>query len=592
MSGHRKLAAILIADIVGYSRLTSVDEDRTLARVRAIQSDVIDPAIAAHNGRLVKRTGDGALVEFRSVVEAVRCAIEIQDAMHERNSDVADDRRINFRMGVHLGDVIEESDGDLMGDGVNVAARLEGLAEPGAVCLSEDAYRQVRSRLDVAVIDLGEKRLKNIAEPLRVYAVNVGAPVVPKEPPAAAVIPATPTIPDKPSIAVLPFTNMSGDAEQEYFVDGMVEDIITALSRFDELFVVARNSTFVYKGRAVEIRQVGQDLGVRYVLEGSVRKAGDRVRITGQLIDATTGTHLWADRFDGRTEDVFDLQDEITANVVGALEPTMRKAEIERARRKPAEHMGAYDLYLQSLPHIYAVRPDDNLEALKLLERAISLDGDYAPALAHAGWCLVQRTTRAWGPYGDDDIAQAVSWARQALDLGTDDAKAVALGGFALVMLRQDYVAGMDALYRSVEMNPGSGFVTAMAGCGLIFGDDIETGLRLTNRAMELCPKDPSLFSFLTVAATGHLFSGNPERALELAKRSLALNSGWDSTHWVLVTIYTALGRAEEARTAAQKLLSVYPQASVSNYERSLPMRNPDSRAMVIKSLRDAGVPD
>ena len=594
MAGTRKLAAILVADIVGYSRLTALDEDRTIARVRTLQNDVIGPAVATHHGRLVKRTGDGALVEFRSVVDAVRCAIEIQTVMGGRNAGEAAEHRLELRMGIHLGDVIEEADGDIMGDGVNIAARLEGLAAPGAICLSEDAFRLVRSRLDVGVTDLGEQRLKNIAEPMRVYSLLAEAPAgsASGTTPAPATT-ATPTLlHDKPSIAVLPFTNMSGDAEQEYFVDGMVEDIITALSRFDELFVVARNSTFVYKGRAVEIRQVGRDLGVRYVLEGSVRKAGDRLRITGQLIDAATGTHLWADRFDGRLEDVFDLQDEITANVVGALEPTMRKAEIERARRKPAEHMGAYDLYLQALPHIYAIRPDENRQALDLLERSIALDGGYAPALAHAGWCLVQRITRAWTPYGDDDIGQAVAWARRALAAGSDDAKAVALGGFALVMLRQDYVAGMDALRRAVSMNPGSGFVNAMSGSGLVFGDDIQTGLAHLDRAMRLCPNDPSFFSFLTVAATGELFTGNPQAAVDLARRSLALNPLWDSTHWVLVTAHTALGQTGEARAAAEKLMTVYPEASVTNYERVLPMRSPEARAMVIESLRAAGVPE
>jgi adenylate cyclase len=589
MSGHRKLAAILVIDIAGYSRLTSFDEERTVARVRAIQSDVIDPAVSAHNGRLVKRTGDGALLEFRSVVEAVRCAIDIQGTMHERNAGVADDRRIDFRMGLHLGDVIEEEDGDLMGDGVNVAARLEGLAAPGSICLSEDAYRQVRSRIDVGgVTDLGENRLKNIAEPLRVYALNVCTPA----PSQTAPVMVTPSAAaDKPSIAVLPFTNMSGDAEQEYFADGMVEDIITALSRFDELLVIARNSTFVYKGRAVEIRQVSRELGVRYVLEGSVRKAGDRVRITGQLIDATTGAHLWADKFDGQLQDIFELQDQITANVVGALEPTMRKAEIERARRKPVEHMGAYDLYLRALPHIHAIRPDENLLALGLLEEAIDLDKDYAPALAHAGWCLVQRTTRAWPPYGNDDVARAVSWARRALATGSDDAKAVVLGGFVLVMLRQDYVAGMDAVSRAVQMNPGSGFVNAMAGCALIFGDEIQAGLPLLDRAMRLCPKDPSFFSFLTVAAVGFLFLDEPQKAADLANRSLALNAQWDSTYWVLVTAYTMLGRPDEAKAAAQRLLAVNPGACAWNYDRVLPMRNPESRATVIRSLRDAGVP-
>ena len=585
MSEHRKLAAILIADIAGYSRLTGAEEDRTLARVRAIQSDVVSPSIAAHNGRLVKRTGDGFLTEFRSVVEAVRCAIEIQGIMSERNTGIAADRRIDFRMGVHLGDVVEESDGDLMGDGVNVAARLEGLAESGAICLSEDAYRQVRSRLELAVSDLGEIRLKNIPDPMRVYALRIGEAAAPQTPEPA------PPVTEKPSIAVLPFTNMSGDPEQEYFVDGMVEDIITALSRFDELFVIARNSTFVYKGRAVEIRQVGRDLGVRYVLEGSVRKAGDRVRITGQLIDAATGAHLWADKFDGRLEDVFDLQDQITASVVGELEPTMRKAEIARARRQPAENLGAYDLYLQALPHTYVVRPDENLQALELLERAVALDANYAPALSHGAWCLVQRLTRGWAAYGDNDRAHAVSWARRALAIGSDDAKAVVLGGFALVLLREDYVAGMDAVRRAVEINPGSGFVLGIAGCALVFGDATDEGLALLDRGMDLCRNDPNLFAILSVAALGRLFTGEPDRAIDLATRSHVLNPEWDSARWVLITAYMETGRAEEARDVARGLLEHNPGARASTYERVLPIRNPERRARVVQSLLDAGVP-
>src|SRR5262245_6201484 len=313
MPEQRKLVAILAADVVGFSRLTAADEDRTLARLRALRSDLIDPTIAVHNGRVVKRTGDGALVEFRSVVNAVRCAVEVQNAMVERNAGLPPDRRIEFRIGIHLGDVVEESDGDLMGDGVNVAARLEGIAAPGAICLSEDAYRQVKARLDLLVSDLGHTQLKNIAEPVRVYSLKVGVAAKAKSPPpgdaAGANSSALPlALPDKPSIAVLPFSNMSADPEQEYFADGMVEDIITALSRFNQLFVIARNSSFTYKGRAVDVKQVGRELGVRYVLEGSVRKAGSRVRITGQLIDASTDAHLWADRFEGNLEDMFDLQ--------------------------------------------------------------------------------------------------------------------------------------------------------------------------------------------------------------------------------------------------------------------------------------------
>ena len=306
----RKLAAILAADVVGYSRLAGADEDRTLARLRALRSDLIDPTVAVHNGRVVKRTGDGALVEFRSVVDAVRCAVEVQSAMVERNAGVAPDKRIEFRIGVHLGDVVEESDGDLMGDGVNIAARLEGVAEPGAICLSEDADRQVKARLDLTVADLGETRLKNIAEPIRVYSLQIGAsarpqPATPQDAHAADKTNARLALPDKPSIAVLPFQNMSGDPEQDYFADGMVEDIITGLSRIKWLFVIARNSSFTYKGKAVDVRQVGRELGVRYVLEGGVRKAGSRLRITAQLIEAETGAHLWADRYDGVLEDVF-----------------------------------------------------------------------------------------------------------------------------------------------------------------------------------------------------------------------------------------------------------------------------------------------
>ena len=349
MAETRKLAAILAADVVGYSKLAGSDEDRTLARLRALRSDLIDPTVAVHNGRVVKRTGDGSLVEFRSVVDAVRCAIEVQNGMVERDAGLPPERRIEFRIGIHLGDVVEESDGDLMGDGVNIAARLEGIAKPNGICLSEDAYRQVRARLDLAVNDLGPTKLKNIAEPVRVYSLQVDVPAPVKPAPQAE--PDTPekpsaplALPDKPSIAVLPFQNMSDDAAQEYFVDGMVDDIITGLSRIKWLFVIARNSSFTYKGRAVDVKQVGRELGVRYVLEGSVRKLTDRVRITGQLIDAVTGAHIWAERYDRKVEDIFALQDEIALSAVGAIEPSLRRAEVERVKRKRPDSLDAYDL--------------------------------------------------------------------------------------------------------------------------------------------------------------------------------------------------------------------------------------------------------
>jgi adenylate cyclase len=353
MAETRKIAAILAADVVGFSRMASADEDGTLARLRTLRADLIDPTVAGQNGRVFKRTGDGVLVEFRSVVEAVRCGVAIQTAMIDRNVGMPADQRIEFRIGIHLGDVVEEVDGDLMGDGVNIAARLEGIAKPAMICLSEDAYRQVRARLDLAVTDLGPTQLKNISEPIRAYALQVGVAGERKR--STPNEPLRLPLPDKPSIAVLPFQNMSGDPEQEYFADGMVEDIITGLSRIKWLFVIARNSSFVYKGRAVDVRQVGRELGVAYVLEGSVRKAGTRVRITAQLIQAETGAHLWADKYDGVFEDVFDFQDLITEKVVGVVEPNLKEAEIRRSRRKPPESHHAYDLYLRGL-HQFRIR--------------------------------------------------------------------------------------------------------------------------------------------------------------------------------------------------------------------------------------------
>ncbi len=569
MAERRKLAAILAADVVGFSRLTGTDEDRTLARLRALRSDLIDPTIAVHNGRVVKRTGDGALVEFRSVVDVVRCAIEVQNAMVERNAGLPPERRIELRIGIHLGDVVEESDGDLMGDGVNIAARL-----------------------DLLVSDLGETRLKNIAEPMRVYALQVGVAANAKPAAAAAAAALAPALPDKPSIAVLPFTNMSGDPEQEYFVDGMVEDIITALSHFNQLFVIARNSSFTYKGRAVDVRQVARELGVRFVLEGSVRKSGNRLRITGQLIDAATGGHLWADRFDGGLEDVFDLQDKITGKVVGAIEPTLRKAEIERARRKPVENLDAYDLYLRALPHVYAVRPDENLVGFGLLGKSIDLAPNYALALAHAAWCLVQRATRGWPPAGADDVATATALARRAAAAGNDDAVALALAGFVLVAVGRDYGAGLDAARRAVEQNPGSGFVNLMAGTALFWGGDLENGLILLKRAMTLGPLDPRFFMNLAMVGAAELCLGRTERAIGLAQRSAALNPNWDSAYWLLAAACARHDRMDEARAALARFLSLWPGATVTTLRKRLPFRSGPSLDMILDGLRKAGLPE
>jgi adenylate cyclase len=379
-STTRRLAAVLAADVAGYSRLMGVDEVGTVQAMREHRS-AADPLIAEHGGRVVKTTGDGVLIEFGSVVGAVECALGLQGLAGERNAVLPGNRRMEWRIGIHLGDVLIDGE-DILGDGVNIAARLEGIAEPGGICISEDAFRQVRGKVEAEFADLGEQTLKNIARPLRVY--RVGSSPAARQPISPAV--ALP-LPGKPSIAVLPFANMSGDLEQEYFADGMVEEIITALSRIRWLFVIARNSSFAYKGKSPDLRQVGRELGVRYILEGSVRKAGNRVRITGQLIDTTTGAHIWADRFDRTLDDIFELQDLVASNVAGAIEPRLRQSEIERACRKPTESLDAYDLYLRALAQIAQESPEGASEAIALAKRAIEIDPSYAPPAALLGFC-------------------------------------------------------------------------------------------------------------------------------------------------------------------------------------------------------------
>ena len=382
----RRLTAIFAADVAGYSRLTGMDEEGTHVRLKEHLRVLIDPKVAAYRGHIVKNTGDGFLAEFNSVVDAMRCAVDVQRGMAERNSDVPPNNRIEFRIGINVGDVIEDN-GDIFGDGVNVAARLEAIAEPGGICVSDDAHRQVRDKLDIVFDDAGEQNLKNIERPVRVFRVMDRVAAAKQRPTLA--------LPDKPSIAVLPFQNLSADPEQEYFADGVVEDITMALSRFHWLFVIARNSSFTYKGRAVDVKQVGRELGVRYVLEGSVRKAGNRIRIAGQLIDAETGAHLWADRFDGALEDMFDLQDHVTSSVVGAIAPKLQHEEIKRARRKPTENLDAYDYYLRGLAKARRWTKDANSEALQLFCKAIELDPRSGLRLWH-GRVVLRAAQGAW----------------------------------------------------------------------------------------------------------------------------------------------------------------------------------------------------
>jgi len=428
---ERRLAAILAVDVAGYSRLMGADEEGTHERLKAHFAELVHPKVAEHRGRVVKNTGDGLLSEFPSVVDAVRCALEVQREMIARNAATPAGHRIEFRMGINVGDIIIEAS-DIFGDGVNIAARLEALAEPGGICLSAAAHEQVRDRLDLAFDDLGEQQVKNIARPVRTYRVALGASSR-AAPPVEAPLP----LPDKPSLAVLPFQNMTGDAEQEYFVDGMVEEITTAIARLPWLFVIARNSAFTYKGKAIDVKQVAQELGVRYVLEGSVRKAGNRVRITGQLIDTTTGANIWAERFDGALDDIFELQDQVASNVAGAIEPKLRQSEIERASRKPTANLTAYDLYLRALAQSYRLTEDGVADAIFLARQALVIDPSYAPAAALVGWCRVLQRVRGWGALSDEDIAEACLLARQALEAERDDAETIRQAAWTLFSARR-----------------------------------------------------------------------------------------------------------------------------------------------------------
>jgi TolB-like protein len=588
MAEQRKLAAILAADVVGFSRLASIDEDRTLARLRALRSDLIDPTISVHNGRVVKRTGDGALVEFRSVVDAVRCAVEVQNSMQERNAGVPPDRRIEFRIGVHLGDVVVEGDGDLMGDGVNIAARLEGIAKPGAICLSEDAYRQVKSRFDFSFTEMGEVKLKNIAGEIKVYSLEFAA-----ESETKATAPPSVDTPSKSSIAVLPFANMSGDRDLDQFADGLVEDVITALARFPDVAVMARNSTFAYKGQSVDIRKLAGELGVRYVLEGSARKSGNRVRITGQLIDSTSGAHLWADRYDSDLDDAFDAQDRIVSAIVGAVEPTLRASEIERVKLKPEETLNAHELYLRAQPYVFALRQPENLIALDYLNRAIELRPDYAPALAFAAWCLVQRVTRgSWPAAGQDDVGTAIALARRALTVGSNNAVSMALAGFSLVSLKVDYATGLDAVRHAVDLNPGSSFVKFIAGSALTWCEELEQGLPLLKQSIAYGPREPGYFLCLNVVAIAELLRGSPEEALVAAQRASTLNPGSESAYWALTAALVRSGRLAEARATLEKFRESAPGITISKLRQGLPIRNPDSLERILDSLREAGLPD
>ena len=592
MGETRKLAAILAADVVGFSRLTGADEDRTLARLRALRSDLIDPTISVHHGRVVKRTGDGALVEFRSVVDAVRCAVEVQNGMVERNAGLPPERRIDFRIGIHLGDVVEESDGDLMGDGVNIAARLEGIAEPGTICLSEDAYRQVRARLDLQVTDLGAAELKNIAEPIHVYSLQAGLPARAKpaahaalrsnEKPAADAAPS-----DTPSIAVLPFANMSGDVEQEYFADGIAEDIITALSKLSQLFVIARNSSFTFKGRNVQVQEVSKSLGVGYVLEGSVRKSGDRVRITAQLIDATSGGHLWAERFDRDLTDIFAVQDDVTSRIVAALALNLTKGDQQRLATEHANDLEAYDLFLRGRELWWRQAKQSNAEARKLLRRATELDANFAPAYAFLGAAHVNDYINRWSASPSQSLDRGREAAIRAMAL--DDRYHYAHWALAMTSLwtwrHDEAIAEAET---AISLNPNFAEGHNTLGLILHFAGKSEAALPHFDRAMALDPCFPDMWLHFQAQAAYQL--GRYQTAVMLLKRRIIRNPDTDTSRVLLAASYGQSGHIEEARSAWQEVFRVNPDYSLEHRRKVLPYKNPDDFERILNGLRKAGL--
>jgi TolB-like protein/class 3 adenylate cyclase len=580
---ERRLAAILTADVADYSRLMGEDEEGTLAALKAMRRDLTDPKIVEHRGRIVKTTGDGLLVEFPSVVDAVRCAVEVQHEMAQRNADVPETRRIQVRVGINLGDIIIDEH-DIYGDGVNVAARLEALAKPGGICVSRVVRDQVRDKLDVSFEDLGEQQVKNIARPVRVCRIPIAENAAAKTP-----LP----LPDKPSLAVLPFQNMTGDAEQEYFVDGIVEEITTAISRLPWLFVIARNSSFTYKGKIVDVKQVARELGVRYVLEGSVRKAGSRVRISGQLIDTTTGAHIWADRFDGALDDIFGLQDEVASHVVGAIEPKLRHFEIERASRKPTESLDAYNLYLRALAQIHKYSEEGMSEGIASLKRALAIDPACWPAASMIGWCRMSQRFQGWESVSGLDIAECLDLAKQSIEGGKDDPDALWTAGWTISYFAGEHATAATAVDRALTLNPNSAH--AWTAKGWVSGYQSRSGAAIEafERAMRLSPLDPLGYIVTSGLAFAHMSAGRYETAMEWVDRSLREQPRFNASIRIKATLCGHLGRIAEARVWLGRMLEFEPGLTVARLKQYMAtFLPPEIISVYVDGLRKAGLPE
>jgi TolB-like protein/class 3 adenylate cyclase len=632
VSETRKLAAILVSDIVGYSRLAGADEDRILARLRTLRSDLIDPTIAVHHGRIVKRTGDGSIIEFRSVVDAVRCAIEVQSGLAERNVGLPPEKRIEYRVGIHLGDVVEEADGDLMGDGVNIAARLEGIAKPGAICLSEQAYWQVKGRLDLKVTDLGATQLKNIAEPIHVYSLEVGQPAQAKPAPSATPADQAKAVASKLrwasaslaaavaallllaiaggwyilngrapkpaeaghlSIVVLPFANLSGDPSQDYFADGVTENLTTELSRIRDSFVIARNTAFTYKGKSVDAKGIGKDLGVRYVLEGSVQRDQGRVRVNTQLVDAETGAHLWADRFEEDAADLFKLQDQVVARLASALGYELVAAEAKKGSR--SANPDVTDLAMQgwtslwrSFPQPPTERRESNREVRALFDRALQIDPKDADSLAGSAYTYFVDYQYGWGDPGTDYEAKALGQADRAIKLAPDNVRGYFVKSIYLSDSRRPR-EGLAAAEAGLAINPNFMMLflpRVIAELGLGRFEPAKADAQL---GMRLSPRDPWLGTFHLLTGQAELGLGHADAAI--AQYRQAIDSGFHGyqVYAFLAAAYAQAGRMDEAKGPLAEAHRLNPQVTVKWL---IEHTSASGVPAVLDGLRKAGLPE
>ena len=583
MAVSRRLVAVFAADVEGYSRLMGADEVGTLKGLTERRA-ILDRIIGEHRGRIANTAGDSVLAEFGSAVDAVQCAVDAQTALTEANSSQAPDRRICFRIGIHIGDVMVRA-GDLFGDGVNIAARLQTLANPGTVCISGATYDQVRKVLPMTFVDLGAQQVKNIQEPIRAYQAVKGT----REPAPLANTEALPPLPDKPSIAVLPFQNMSGDPEQEYFADGMVEEIITALSRFKSLFVIARNSSFTFKGKAVDIKEVGRRLGVRYVLEGSVRKAAGKVRITGQLIDAVTGEHLWADRFERELTDVFALQDEVTVAVVSAIQPKLLQTEIAMAARRRPENLTAYDFFLRAIQQFYPPTRQGVAEALRLANRALEVDPRFGSVAAFASGCHILNVILGWAVDPQFEREEAVRLARSALSADDGDPEILARAAAVLAYIVGDCESAIEMADRAVALNPNAFVAWNLRGQVYRIAGMPEEAVRSFERAMRLNPVDPAQYPAFVGLRMALIELRRFEEAIVAGKKAIRGAPSYSAAYRCLASAFAHLGRDAEAHEAAARVLEFDPAFTVSAW---IARGAQSNMKLLTEGLRKAGLPE